>query len=38
MSVLKTHVALNVTNIEKSVEFYRAMFGVEPVKHKPEPN
>lgn len=34
MSVLKTHVALNVTDIEKSVEFYQAMFGVEPVKHK----
>ncbi|BAY33749.1 hypothetical protein NIES2107_56510 [Nostoc carneum NIES-2107] len=34
MSVLKTHVALNVTNIEKSVEFYRAMFSVEPVKYK----
>ncbi len=34
MAVLKTHVALNVTNIEKSVAFYRAMFGVEPVKHK----
>lgn len=36
MSVLKIHVALNVTNIEKSVEFYRAMFGVEPVKYKPD--
>ncbi|MBD2441039.1 ArsI/CadI family heavy metal resistance metalloenzyme [Nostoc sp. FACHB-110] len=34
MSVLKTHVALNATNIEKSVAFYRAMFGVEPVKYK----
>ncbi|WYL92898.1 MAG: ArsI/CadI family heavy metal resistance metalloenzyme [Gloeotrichia echinulata IR180] len=34
MAVLKTHVALNVTNIEKSVSFYRAMFGVEPVKYK----
>lgn len=36
MAVLKTHVALNVTDIEKSVEFYRAMFGVAPVKHKPD--
>jgi catechol 2,3-dioxygenase-like lactoylglutathione lyase family enzyme len=35
MSTLKTHVALNVTDIEKSVAFYRAMFGVTPVKHKP---
>lgn len=34
MVVLKTHVALNVTNIEKSATFYRAMFGVEPVKSK----
>jgi catechol 2,3-dioxygenase-like lactoylglutathione lyase family enzyme len=34
MTVLKTHVALNVTDIEKSVTFYQAMFGVEPVKHK----
>jgi catechol 2,3-dioxygenase-like lactoylglutathione lyase family enzyme len=34
MATLKTHVALNVTNIEKSVAFYRAMFGVEPVKYK----
>lgn len=34
MSVLKMHVALNATNIEKSVAFYRAMFGVEPVKYK----
>ena len=34
MTVLKTHVALNVTNIEKSVTFYQAMFGVIPVKHK----
>lgn len=34
MAVLKTHVALNASNIEKSVAFYRAMFGVEPVKHK----
>jgi len=34
MALLKTHVALNVTDIEKSVAFYRAMFGVEPVKYK----
>jgi catechol 2,3-dioxygenase-like lactoylglutathione lyase family enzyme len=34
MTVLKTHVALNVTNIEKSVAFYQAMFGLAPVKHK----
>ena len=34
MSMLKTHVALNATDITKSVTFYRAMFGVEPVKYK----
>ncbi|MDB9447044.1 ArsI/CadI family heavy metal resistance metalloenzyme [Anabaena sp. CS-542/02] len=34
MAVLKTHVALNVTNLVKSVEFYQAMFGMEPVKYK----
>lgn len=34
MAVLKAHLALNVTNIEKSVAFYQAMFGVVPVKHK----
>ncbi len=34
MAILKTHVSLNVTNIEKSVAFYQAMFGVTPIKHK----
>ncbi|MBW4564721.1 MAG: VOC family protein [Mojavia pulchra JT2-VF2] len=34
MAVLKTHVALNVTEIDKSVAFYRAMFGLEPMKYK----
>ncbi len=34
MVVLKTHVALNATNIDNSVAFYQAMFGVAPVKHK----
>ena len=32
--MLKTHVALNAKDIAKSVTFYRAMFGVEPVKYK----
>jgi catechol 2,3-dioxygenase-like lactoylglutathione lyase family enzyme len=31
----KIHLALNVNNVEKAVEFYRAMLGVEPVKWKP---
>lgn len=34
MTTLKTHVALNVTDLGKSVAFYQAMFGVAPVKHK----
>jgi catechol 2,3-dioxygenase-like lactoylglutathione lyase family enzyme len=34
MAVLKTHIALNVSDIAKSVAFYQAMFGVAPVKHK----
>ncbi|MCP2728796.1 ArsI/CadI family heavy metal resistance metalloenzyme [Limnofasciculus baicalensis] len=34
MAILKTHVALKVTNIEKSVAFYQTMFGITPVKHK----
>lgn len=34
MTAMKTHVALNVTNLEKSVTFYRTMFGLEPVKYK----
>lgn len=28
------HVGLNVTNLEKSVEFYSKLFGAEPVKLK----
>lgn len=31
----KVHIALNVSDVNRSVEFYRAMFGVEPVKWKP---
>jgi catechol 2,3-dioxygenase-like lactoylglutathione lyase family enzyme len=29
---LKVHVALNVRNLEESLTFYRALFGLEPVK------
>ncbi|EST51550.1 hypothetical protein T458_24290 [Brevibacillus panacihumi W25] len=28
------HVGINVTNLEKSVDFYQKVFGVEPVKVK----
>src|SRR5262245_15271307 len=31
----KVHVALNVNDFNKSVDFYRSMFGLEPVKLKP---
>lgn len=34
MAVLKAHVSLQVTDIEKSVGFYQAMFGIVPVKYK----
>lgn len=31
----KVHVALNVHDVNRSADFYRAMFGLEPVKLKP---
>ena len=31
----KVHVVLNVNSVARSVEFYRAMFCVNPVKWKP---
>jgi catechol 2,3-dioxygenase-like lactoylglutathione lyase family enzyme len=31
----KIHLALNVNDVERSVKFYRAMFGTDPVKWKP---
>ena len=34
-SVSKMHVGLNVADVERSVKFYRAMFGADPVKWKP---
>ena len=30
------HIGLNVTNLEKSIEFYSKIFGAEPVKVKPD--
>lgn len=30
--VLKAHLALNVRNVERSMEFYRKMLGIEPSK------
>ena len=31
----KVHVALNVSDVNRSTQFYQAMFGLEPVKLKP---
>jgi catechol 2,3-dioxygenase-like lactoylglutathione lyase family enzyme len=32
INVLKPHVALNVSDVERSIEFYRRMLGIEPSK------
>lgn len=32
---LKAHLALNVRSVERSVEFYRRMLGIEPAKVRP---
>lgn len=32
VTALKAHLALNVKNVEESIEFYKKMFGIEPVK------
>lgn len=34
MAMFKTHVALRVTHLDRSIAFYRAMFNTDPVKHK----
>ena len=34
-NILKPHVSINVTNLEKSLEFYRKMFNQEPSKVRP---
>lgn len=31
---MKTHISLNVSDISKSVDFYKKMFGLEPLKTK----
>jgi catechol 2,3-dioxygenase-like lactoylglutathione lyase family enzyme len=32
MAVLRPHLALTVNDLERSIPFYRALFGVEPAK------
>ncbi|MBE9113949.1 VOC family protein [Nodosilinea sp. LEGE 07298] len=36
MATFKTHVALRVTDLERSIAFYQVLFGLAPVKHKPD--
>src|ERR1700692_815846 len=31
-AVLKAHVSINVRNVERSIDFYRKMLGIEPSK------
>ena len=35
MAVLRPHLALTVSDVERSVPFYRALFGIEPTKVRP---
>jgi catechol 2,3-dioxygenase-like lactoylglutathione lyase family enzyme len=35
MAVLRPHLALTVTDVERSIPFYEALFGTSPVKVKP---
>jgi predicted enzyme related to lactoylglutathione lyase len=35
MAVLRPHLALTVTDVERSVPFYEALFGVTPEKRRP---
>jgi catechol 2,3-dioxygenase-like lactoylglutathione lyase family enzyme len=32
MAVMRPHLALTVSDVERSIRFYRALFGVEPTK------
>lgn len=36
MASFKTHIALKVNDLDRSIAFYRAMFTTDPVKHKPD--
>lgn len=32
VQALKAHISINVSNVERSIEFYRKMLGIEPLK------
>lgn len=32
VKVLKAHLAINVRNLDKSLEFYQKLFGIEPAR------
>jgi catechol 2,3-dioxygenase-like lactoylglutathione lyase family enzyme len=36
IETLKAHIAINVRNVERSIEFYRRMLGIEPCKSRPK--
>lgn len=36
LSHLRMHISLNVSNLERSVAFYKALFNVEPAKCRPD--
>jgi catechol 2,3-dioxygenase-like lactoylglutathione lyase family enzyme len=36
IKTLKAHVAINVRNVERSIEFYSKLFGIEPCKAYPK--
>ena len=35
MAVLRPHLALTVSDVERSIPFYEALFGVAPAKVRP---
>ena len=35
MAVLRPHLALTVSDVDRSLPFYRALFGIEPTKVRP---
>jgi catechol 2,3-dioxygenase-like lactoylglutathione lyase family enzyme len=35
MAVLRPHLALTVTDVERSIPFYEALFGIAPEKRRP---